>query len=87
MFLAVTPFNMGLRKRLAAINRKIQLKGDEAQHEQTDTWSNRDLIPLPPGRRTWGWFNYFGFWAISSLNISNWQTPSSFLSKFHYSAL
>lgn len=70
---------MTLRRRLAAIDQKIRLKGDDEKHEQTDAWCNRDLIPLPPGRRTWGWFNFFGFWAISSLNITNWQTPSTFL--------
>lgn len=74
---------MTLRKRLVAIDQQIRLKGDDAKHEYTNAWSNRDLIPLPPSRRTWGWFNFFGFWAIASLNLANWQTPSTFLSK-HY---
>ncbi|KAH9902050.1 uracil permease [Xylariomycetidae sp. FL2044] len=67
--------------RLRALKEKVRLHGDEAQHEQTDKWSNRDLIPLPPQRRTWGWFHYFGFWTLSSLNIANWQTPSTFLTQ------
>ena len=70
---------MELRRRLAAVDQRIRLKGNDAKHEQTDAWSNRDLIPLPPDRRTWGWINYFGFWAIASLNVANWQTPSAFL--------
>jgi len=70
---------MTLRQRLRNIDEKVRLRGDDAKHEQTDAWSNRDLIPLPPERRTWGWFNFFGFWAISSLNLANWQTPSTFL--------
>ncbi|KAL5116926.1 hypothetical protein ACEQ8H_005143 [Pleosporales sp. CAS-2024a] len=70
---------MALRNRLASLNEQIKLKGDDAKHEQTDAWSNRDLIPLPPNRRTWGSFNFFGFWAIASLNVANWQTPSSYL--------
>ncbi|USP77070.1 ncs1 nucleoside transporter family protein [Curvularia clavata] len=70
---------MALRHRLRSLNHKIRLSGDEHKHEQTDAWSNRDLIPLPPERRTWGWFNYYGFWAIASLNLANWQTPSTFL--------
>ncbi|ORY05052.1 NCS1 nucleoside transporter family protein-like protein [Clohesyomyces aquaticus] len=69
---------MALKHRVVE---NIRLHGDEAQHEQTDSWSNRDLIPLPPSRRTWGWFHFFGFWAISSLNISNWQTPNTFLTR------
>ncbi|KAK9785615.1 hypothetical protein AB5N19_07689 [Seiridium cardinale] len=71
----------GTRLRIRGIKEKLRLHGDEAQHEQTDQWSNRDLIPLPPQRRTWGWFHFFGFWTLSSLNISNWQTPNSFLTQ------
>ncbi|KAI1107570.1 uracil permease [Jackrogersella minutella] len=71
----------GLRSRFESVKEKVRLHGDAAQHEQTDKWSNRDLIPLPPKRRTWGWFHYFGFWTLSSLNITNWQTPSSFLTQ------
>jgi NCS1 family nucleobase:cation symporter-1 len=71
---------MSFRRKLQYLDQKIQLKGDDSRHEQTDRWSNRDLIPLPPERRTWGWFNFYGFWAITSLNIVNWQTPSSYLS-------
>ena len=74
---------MALRHRLTSVERSIRLRGDEALHEQTDAWSNRDLIPLPPWRRTWGWFSFFGFWAIASLNLANWQTPSTYLSEFH----
>ncbi|KAK1961624.1 hypothetical protein LY78DRAFT_560313, partial [Colletotrichum sublineola] len=44
-------------------------------------WSNRDLIPLPPSRRTWGWFNFFGSWSLSSLNVATWQTPNTFLTQ------
>ncbi|KAI2613720.1 NCS1 nucleoside transporter family protein-like protein [Hypoxylon fragiforme] len=71
----------GLRARFERVKEKARLHGDESQHEQTDKWSNRDLIPLPPSRRTWGWFHYFGYWTLSSLNIANWQTPNSFLTQ------
>ncbi|KAI5866567.1 NCS1 nucleoside transporter family protein-like protein [Durotheca rogersii] len=71
----------GLTDRFETLKQKTRLHGDESQHEQTDRWSNRDLIPLPPSRRTWGWFHFFGFWTLSSLNIANWQTPNSFLTQ------
>lgn len=45
--------NASLRSRLGALKEKARLHGDETKHEQTDAWSNRDLIPLPPERRTW----------------------------------
>jgi NCS1 family nucleobase:cation symporter-1 len=70
-----------LRRRLARLGESVRLKGDDAKHEQTDAWSNRDLIPLPPNRRTWGSFNFFGFWSIASLNVANWQSPSTYLSR------
>ncbi|RDW88204.1 uracil permease-2 [Coleophoma cylindrospora] len=60
---------------------KLKVKADEDNHEKTDSWSNRDLIPLPPNRRTWGSFHYFGYWAISSLNVTNWQTPNTYLTE------
>ena len=44
----------GLRQRLTGLRERLKLHGDDEQHEQTDLWSNRDLIPLPPQRRTWG---------------------------------
>ena len=70
--------------RLRQLKEKIQLHGDGDEHEQVDSWSNRDLIPLPPSRRTWGWFHFFGYWTLNSLNVSNWQTPNTFLCKiFH----
>lgn len=68
--------------RLRQLKEKIQLEGDENEHEQVDSWSNRDLIPLPPSRRTWGWFHFFGYWTLNSLNVSNWQTPNTFLCMF-----
>lgn len=36
------------------------LKADSSRNEETTAWCNRDLVPLPPSRRTWGWFNFFG---------------------------
>lgn len=32
---------------------------EDAQYENT-TWCNRDLIPIPPNRRTYGVWSYFG---------------------------
>jgi nucleobase:cation symporter-1, NCS1 family len=72
---------MAVKRRLLGLDRYLQVKGDDARHEQTNAWSNRDLIPLPPERRTWDSFTFFGFWAIGSLNVANWQTPNTYLCK------
>ncbi|KAF9022741.1 hypothetical protein BDZ89DRAFT_196076 [Hymenopellis radicata] len=69
---------MGLLQR---VHEKIKLHGDDEKHEKTDSWSNRDLIPMPPERRNWGAFNYFGYWTLSSLNIATWQMPNAYLTQ------
>ncbi|KAH7305499.1 uracil permease [Stachybotrys elegans] len=57
------------------------LKADESRNEETTAWCNRDLVPLPPSRRTWGWFNFFGAASLGALNVSTWQTPNTFLTQ------
>ncbi|KAK8050471.1 NCS1 nucleoside transporter family protein-like protein [Apiospora phragmitis] len=59
----------------------VALKTEESHPDEVSAWSNRDLIPLPPSRRTWGWFNFFGSWSLSSLNVATWQTPNTFLTQ------
>lgn len=73
---------MATTLRVRQLKDKAKLGGKEEEHEEANSWSNRDLIPLPPSRRTWGWFHYFGYWTINSLNVSNWQSPNTFLSEF-----
>lgn len=33
---------------------------DENSYYENTTWCNRDLIPIPPDRRTFGVWSYFG---------------------------
>ncbi|KAJ7082975.1 NCS1 nucleoside transporter family [Mycena epipterygia] len=42
-------------------------------------WINRDIVPLPPSRRTWGPWSFVGFWLVIGINISGWTTASSLL--------
>lgn len=61
------------------IRQKLQCPKDEdAQYENT-TWCNRDLIPTPPDRRTYGVWSYFGYWTVSGSCISAWSTGSTLL--------
>ncbi|VUC20526.1 unnamed protein product [Clonostachys rosea] len=68
-----------------ATARKIRdaavLKADSSRNEETTAWCNRDLVPLPPSRRTWGWFNFFGAQSLGALNVATWQTPNTFLTQ------
>ncbi|KAF4971310.1 hypothetical protein FSARC_1829 [Fusarium sarcochroum] len=68
-------------KVLRRINEAAVLKADESRQEETTAWCNRDLVPLPPARRTWGWFNFFGAQSLGALNIATWQTPNTFLTQ------
>ena len=47
-------------KTIRKVRDAAVLKADPARQEETTAWCNRDLVPLPPSRRTWGWFNFFG---------------------------
>ncbi|KAK7431625.1 hypothetical protein QQZ08_001843 [Neonectria magnoliae] len=70
---------------MASITRRIKeaavLPADESRQEETTSWCNRDLVPLPPTRRTWGWFNFFGAQSLGALNVATWQTPNTFLTQ------
>ncbi|ODN98377.1 hypothetical protein L198_03621 [Cryptococcus wingfieldii CBS 7118] len=41
---------------------------------------NRDNVPLPPSRRTWGVWSYAGFWICSAINVSGFAAGASLLS-------
>jgi NCS1 family nucleobase:cation symporter-1 len=47
--------------------------------KRPSSWSNRDLVPLPPSRRTWTVKGFLGFWAVIQLNTVTWRTGSSLL--------
>ncbi|PHH92046.1 hypothetical protein CDD83_9164 [Cordyceps sp. RAO-2017] len=63
----------------AALKQRLQCpKDDDANYENT-TWCNRDLIPIPPERRTFGVWSYLGYWTVSGSCISAWSTGSTLL--------
>lgn len=39
------------------------------------TWSNEDLDPTPPHKRTWRWYNYVTFYL--GLSFGNWMLGST----------
>ncbi|BEJ06652.1 hypothetical protein CcaverHIS641_0311740 [Cutaneotrichosporon cavernicola] len=40
---------------------------------------NRDNVPLPPSRRTWGYWSYVGFWVTTGVNVSGWSGGAALL--------
>ncbi|ODV98240.1 hypothetical protein PACTADRAFT_64087 [Pachysolen tannophilus NRRL Y-2460] len=41
---------------------------------------NPDLEPMPPNRRIWGFWSFFGYWAVPNITIWTWSTGSAMLS-------
>ncbi|KAL4915672.1 permease for cytosine/purines, uracil, thiamine, allantoin-domain-containing protein [Aspergillus aurantiobrunneus] len=62
------------------IKQLLQCPVDEDAEYENTTWCNRDLIPIPPERRTYGVWSYFGYWTVSGSCISAWSTGSTLLS-------
>ncbi|KAL4936574.1 hypothetical protein BDV06DRAFT_227752 [Aspergillus oleicola] len=62
------------------IKRRLQCPVDDDAEYENSTWCNRDLIPIPPERRTYGVWSYFGYWTVSGSCISAWSTGSTLLS-------
>ncbi|WWD21804.1 hypothetical protein CI109_106292 [Kwoniella shandongensis] len=65
-----------------AILEKLQVpqRKEEAEVWEQSRWLNRDNVPLPPNRRTWGAWSYVGYWCATGINISGWTGGSSLLS-------
>lgn len=38
---------------------------------------NKDLLPVEPERRQWGWINFVSFWIADSFNINTWQIAAT----------
>lgn len=51
-------------KALRRVREAIILPADESRQEETTAWCNRDLVPMPPSRRTWSWSNFMGVTAL-----------------------
>ncbi|KAH8913120.1 NCS1 family nucleobase:cation symporter-1 [Coniochaeta sp. PMI_546] len=62
------------------IKKRLEVPKDENSNYENTTWCNRDLIPIPPDRRTYGIWSYFGYWTVSGSCISAWSTGSTLLS-------
>ncbi|KAJ3544058.1 hypothetical protein NM208_g3251 [Fusarium decemcellulare] len=59
--------------------RKLECpKDDEANYDNTQ-WCNRDLIPIPTERQTYGQWSYVGYWTVSGSCVSAWTTGSTLL--------
>ncbi|OAT01637.1 NCS1 allantoate transporter [Blastomyces dermatitidis ER-3] len=78
-----TSCRMKMKKNLSirweSLKRAAVVPIDENAHYENGTWCNRDLIPIPPERRTWGVWGYFGYWTVSGSCIFAWTIGSTLL--------
>ncbi|RLV87103.1 Thiamine transporter [Meyerozyma sp. JA9] len=54
----------------------------EVPHENNDIpniLKNPDLEPMPPSRRIWGFWSFFGYWAVPNITVWTWSTGSAML--------
>ncbi|KAI0795805.1 cytosine-purine permease [Abortiporus biennis] len=45
----------------------------------TSRWSNKDMDPVPPAKRTWSTWNYVAYWISDAANAAVWELASSML--------
>jgi NCS1 family nucleobase:cation symporter-1 len=48
-------------------------------HSDPTALQNPDLEPMPPSRRIWGFWSFFGYWGVPNITIWTWSTGSAML--------
>ncbi|EMD34046.1 hypothetical protein CERSUDRAFT_117553 [Gelatoporia subvermispora B] len=55
------------------------LEPEPSTFAPSSRWSNKDMDPVPPARRTWTTFNYVAYWISDATNVAVWELASSML--------
>ena len=55
------------------------LEPEASTFAESNSWSNKDMDPVPPHQRTWTMFNYVTFWISCAVSVTTWQLGSSML--------
>lgn len=56
----------------------IEVKPDVITGSST-RWKNKDLVPMPPYRRSWNYLTFTAFWSINNVCLSSWLGATSLL--------
>jgi len=67
------------KAKLSFWARRLECPVDENANYKNTFWCNRDLIPIPPDRRTWKWQDFAGYWVIAGINTTPWTAGASLL--------
>lgn len=57
----------------------IMLEVPHEGHEKPNALQNPDLEPMPPARRVWGFWSFFGYWGVPNITIWTWSTGSAMM--------
>ncbi|WVQ82263.1 hypothetical protein IAT38_004391 [Cryptococcus sp. DSM 104549] len=63
----------------SSLAKRLECPVDNDAGYQNDRWTNRDLIPIPPERRTYKIWSFCIYWFVSGACISAYTTGSSLL--------
>lgn len=55
------------------------LEPEASTFAENSSWSNKDMDPVPPPKRTWTMLNYITFWISCAVSVTTWQLGSSML--------
>ncbi|ETW79909.1 nucleobase cation symporter [Heterobasidion irregulare TC 32-1] len=72
---------LSLRSRLTAIARPSSwaLEFEPSSFAPSNSWSNKDMDPVPPHLRAWSSANYIAYWISDATNAAVWELSSSML--------
>ncbi|KAH7309826.1 permease for cytosine/purines, uracil, thiamine, allantoin-domain-containing protein [Stachybotrys elegans] len=61
------------------VKQRLECPKDENANYANTQWCNRDLIPIPKDRQTYGAWSFIGYWTVSGSCVSAWTTGSTLL--------
>ncbi|KAI0641777.1 NCS1 nucleoside transporter family [Trametes meyenii] len=64
---------------MSGLLKRLEIKHKDEFEGEVTAWINRDIVPLPPSRRTWGAWSFVGYWLLTGFTIGGWTTASSLL--------
>ena len=55
------------------------LEPEPSTFAPSSRWSNKDMDPVPPEKRTWSTYNYIAYWISYAVIAVVWELASSML--------
>ncbi|CAF1516049.1 unnamed protein product [Didymodactylos carnosus] len=72
--------NIEHNKCIKSFKQKIILKPYPSSFASSNSWSNKDLDPVPPQERSWSNpFYVIAYWISDAFTISTWSMASSMI--------